>query len=109
MAGLMKFVGAFLGKRQPPRLILRGFVGVELTRSDKGDGLIVKCVLAKSPADQAGLKVGDRVTHFQGEEVTTLDEVAPLAVKLRAGKTARFTVTRKGETHKIVVTVGEGL
>jgi hypothetical protein len=107
LGGFMKILGAFIGKKPRPRLLLRGFLGLELAAADKG--LVVKSILARGPADQAGLKAGDRVTHFQGTEIESMDDIKPLIARLRAGQTARFTVTRQGKTERLVVKVGEGL
>jgi hypothetical protein len=109
IAGIMKFFGALMGKRPAPKLVYRGFLGVELDSADKGEGVIIKRVLPKGPAAQAGLQIGDRVTHFQEQEINSLKDFGPLAAKLRVGQKARFTVARKDKTCRIVVMAGEGL
>ena len=98
------------GKRPVPKLVYRGFLGVDFAKAGgKKDGALVKSVLAKGPTDLAGLKAGDLVTHFQGEEISSPDDLKPLLAKLRAGQTARFTVSRQGKSQQITVKVGEGL
>jgi membrane-associated protease RseP (regulator of RpoE activity) len=109
LAGILKVVSMFTGKMPQAAQIPRGFLGVELAVLGKAGGVQIKTVLAKSPAEAAGLKAGDQIHSFQGKKVRTIDDVQRLAAKVRAGKKARFTVNRKGETLTITVTAGEGL
>jgi hypothetical protein len=112
LGGLMKMVGAFIGKKPVAQLTPRGFLGVELApakNKDQEDAVVIKAVLAKSPAADAGLKAGDLVSEFQGEEVSDIAEIQKLAAKVKAGQKVRFTVSRNGTAKKFVVTAGEGL
>jgi C-terminal processing protease CtpA/Prc len=110
MGTMLKLAGMFMGKKPVPKLVYRGFLGVDFAKAgDKVDGALVQSVLAKGPADLAGLKAGDLVTRFQGEEISGPDDLKPLLAKLRVGQNARFTVSRKGKSHEITVKVGEGL
>src|SRR5437667_9530511 len=61
MAGIMKMVGAFLGKRAKPDVLPRGFLGIQV--AEKDDAVTISAVLAKSPAATAELKVGDRISE----------------------------------------------
>jgi hypothetical protein len=107
MAGLVKVMALLVGKRPMPELVGRGFLGIELAEAD--GALIVKAVLDKGPAATAGVKVGDRITHFQDKEVKSLAELHTLAAKLPVGETAKLKVTRGSETHEITFKAGEGL
>jgi hypothetical protein len=110
LGSIMKMIGMFIGKKQPPELLPRGFLGFEVVPAEgKIEGVVIKKVLASGPAAAAGLRAGDRITHFQGEEIDDVDDVQYLAGKLKAGQEARFTVQRNGTTHKITFKVGEGL
>src|SRR5262249_35928201 len=64
MGGLMKGIGQFLGRKATPEVTLRGFFG--LTLKDGDEYPEVEAVLAKGPAAEAGVKVGDVVTKVQG-------------------------------------------
>jgi PDZ domain-containing protein/aspartyl protease len=68
MGGIMKMVGAFMGRKTEADVAPRGFLGIEL--ADARDAVSVKAVLAKSPAAEAGLKAGDTITHFQDKPKT---------------------------------------
>ena len=103
----LKVVGALLGKKATPETALRGFLGVEL--ADAGGAVEVKSVLARGPAATAGLKAGDRITHFQGKKVSRGADVRRLAAELPAGQAVRLTVARAGEKQQITFKLGEGL
>ncbi|MBI2607734.1 MAG: RIP metalloprotease RseP [Candidatus Doudnabacteria bacterium] len=53
-------------------------------------------IASDSPADQAGLRVGDSVLAINGEEIDTLEETAILA-KNNAGLETLYTIKRGGE------------
>jgi hypothetical protein len=110
MGTILKLAGMFMGKAPAPKLVFRGFLGVDFgPAGGKDGGVVINSVLAKGPADLAGLQPGDRITHFQSEEIQGLDDLYPLLAKVRAGQTARFTISRKDKSQKITVKVGEGL
>ena len=69
------------------------------------EGVLVRTVNAKSPAEKAGLKAGDVVTKVNGTPVTSPREVSSL---LRASrKTAVFTVMRNHKEVTLNVEVAE--
>jgi hypothetical protein len=109
LGSILKVLSFFTGKMPLAPTAPRGFLGVELAEVGKAKGVMIKTVLAKSPAAAAGLKAGDLIRSFQGEKVQTIAEVQRLAAKVRAGQRARFTVDRKGDTQTVTVTAGEGL
>jgi putative serine protease PepD len=85
-----------------------GYLGVTL--ADPGDGsrgAVLSAVASGSPADDAGLRVGDLVTALDG---TAVDGAASLvaAVQVHApGETVVATYTRDGEERDATVTLGE--
>jgi hypothetical protein len=106
LGGLMKGLGGFLGGKRP-EVVARGFLGLEMAESE--GRVTVKKVLEKGPADRAGLKAGDCVTHFDGEKVENGAGLLKLAASLTAGKDAKLTIVRGGKTQDITVKAGEGL
>jgi membrane-associated protease RseP (regulator of RpoE activity) len=61
-----------------------------------------------SPAKQAGLRTGDRVTAFNGTPVSNWTQLGDLIRKAPAGSQATITVTRDGQTldlHATLATV----
>jgi hypothetical protein len=107
LGGIMKVLGAFLGKRPEADITTRGFLGLDVTDDDKG--VVVKSVLEKGPAAMGGLKVGDRITRFQGKKVANADAVAKLAAKVSAGHKVKLTIQRDGDTKEIIFKSEEGL
>jgi S1-C subfamily serine protease len=95
----------------------QGFIGVSSTtvrlparqRVDRSEeyGLLVTGLVDGSPADTAGLLVGDVIVGFEG---ATIQEPEQLVVRLRGdrvGKPVGLTVIRGGESRTVAVTVGE--
>ncbi len=106
LGSVMKLMGSLLGKKTETVVKPRGFLGVEL--ADVSGGVEVKEVLAKSPAAQAGLKAGDRISRFQGKAVQSRQQLEKLAATLTAGQSARIQLSRAGSVHEITVKLGEG-
>jgi photosystem II stability/assembly factor-like uncharacterized protein len=81
-----------------------GYLGVA-TEDDKG-GVKLTAVSENSPAEKAGLKAGDVLTHL-GEQVVKneADFLARLR-KMKPGEKARLTVMRGKETKAIEATLG---
>ncbi len=104
---LVKFLGLAVGKKAQPEVVLRGFLGIAL--EDVKDSVVVTAVLADSPAAEAGVKVGDRISRFQGKAVASAADVHQLAAKLSPHETARLTVTRGNDSHTIHIKAGKGL
>ncbi|MEW9856917.1 M50 family metallopeptidase [Novosphingobium sp. M1R2S20] len=60
---------------------------------------------ADSPAEQAGLRVGDRIVAVSGNEVSNFNEI-PEHVVPYPGRTIPIAVVREGESLVIPVTIG---
>jgi serine protease Do len=61
------------------------------------DGVLVRTVVAKTPAEKAGLKAGDVVTKVNGTPVTTPREISSLVHMASNGKVALTIVRNKRE------------
>ncbi|ALO36333.1 hypothetical protein CMT41_17515 [Colwellia sp. MT41] len=72
------------------------------------DELMVKKVLANSPAEQAGLKVGDKVLSVEGCDIPGCSaSKAKAYLKSDSGTELHFVIeNNKGEIVNIVITVG---
>lgn len=64
---------------------------------------IVQTIQQGSPADLAGIKIGDRVTRLNGRSVETFDEIYPI-IQDRPGITVDMTVLRAGRPLSLSVT-----
>ena len=68
---------------------------------------VVTRFVGESPAEAAGMEVGDRIVAIGDTEVKSFQQVPPL-IKPNAGRTVNITVMRKGEAHVLPVTIGTG-
>jgi hypothetical protein len=106
MAGLAKLLSALMGKQATRETKPRGFLGIEL--AGKEESVSIAAVLKASPAAEAGLETGDRVTHFQDQEVKTEADMLRLAGGLSAGDAVRMTVLRGKESRQVSFKAGKG-
>ncbi|MGC6399573.1 M50 family metallopeptidase [Sphingomonas sp. FW199] len=78
---------------------LATFVGVERTPP------VVGAVVEGSPAAQAGLQVGDRMTALNGRAVSSFGDVAAY-VQLRPGERISLSIDRGGQALTLPLTTG---
>lgn len=71
-------------------------------------GLFVRGVTEDGPADQAGLKVEDIITHVNGQEVQNSEQLLSIRDSLSVGDEMEMTVFRDGETLTLTLILGEG-
>jgi membrane-associated protease RseP (regulator of RpoE activity) len=70
-------------------------------------GVAIAQVIAKSPAADAGLQVGDIVTSVDTKAVAKAAEVVAAVKAKKVGDKIAFAVTRKGSSLTITITAGE--
>ncbi len=97
--------------------VSRGWLGVliqEVTRDladsfgmTRPTGALVARVLPDSPAEAAGLQVGDVILTFNGMEVPRSSALPPLVGRTRVGAPAEVEVLRDGERLTLEVTIAE--
>lgn len=90
-----------------------GWIGLQyqMVRDDRGAGrtttsLVVRHVLAGSPAETAGLRSGDRVLRINGREVSG-PVLARLGSRLRPGDAVALTVERDGWQRVLRMRAGD--
>jgi len=95
----------------------RGFLGVELTAltpelrrhfgAEEGAGVLVARVEPESPADRAGIRVGDVITRLDGEAVgSTLDVIRSIGGKDQ-GEIVAVELVRDGRVETVSAAVAE--
>lgn len=93
-----------LGNDQPTNPVT---LGVTVVESDAG--CKVAQVSANSPADTAGIKVGDIITAFKfrntTQEIKTPDQLVDLMSRQRAGRAVTISVLREGKTIDLNATL----
>jgi putative serine protease PepD len=84
--------------------VRHAWVGIRI--EGVSDGAKVTSVQSGSPADKAGLKVGDLITKYDGRTVTSADELTAAVFNSHAGETVSVTVQRDGSTKTLQVKLG---
>lgn len=77
----------------------------EVPRLDRGGVLIVE-VIANSPAAKAGLREGDIIVGFDGQQVRSGEQLAELILERRPGDKVKLEILRAGRTRVIEVELG---
>ena len=73
---------------------------------DKPTGALVAKVLAGSPAEQGGLKVGDIIRSVNGSEVRSSSDLPMTISSLKPNQTVKLGVWRKGQMHEVEIKLG---
>jgi serine protease Do len=99
--------------------VKRPSIGVQVREMDEdaatrnklkpGGGVVISEVVAKSPGEAANLGVGDVVTSFNGQVVTTPREMLKAVVAAPAGQPVAVVVVRNGQAFQTRVTPVEQL
>ena len=93
-----------------------GYIGiagqqVQLPEGQRSEGrdeaLLVIGVSGDGPAAKAGVMVGDVIVSFDGQPVTSPDDLLDLLTGERIGKTTAVGILRGGTAQTVPVTVGE--
>ena len=82
-------------------------VSQEMQNYGLPQGAAVKTVAKDSPAESAGLKINDIITHINGIKITKSTELVSYVADSAPEDTLKFTVYRSGSTLELTVTVGE--
>ena len=71
-------------------------------------GAYVANIVSGSPAEKAGIEVGDIITKFDSVEIKEgINDLADVIKKRKAGQTVEVEFWRDGETKKVSVTLSE--
>lgn len=88
-----------------------GLLGASVTTATSADSDVVGSVIAGTTADgaaaDAGLKVGDVVTEFNGHPITSSTDLTAQVRALAAGAEAELTYQRDGKATTVTVTLGQ--
>ncbi len=98
-------VGFLIG-RGAPALAPTPIPWLGVRVSQEADGARILEVFPNSPAEQAGLRPGDRIVAFDGEPVSAARPLTEHVRRHRPGDTVRLTVIRDGEERTVSVTLG---
>ena len=73
---------------------------------DLAQGAFVAEVVPDSSADKGGLKIGDIITHVDGNKIKSFDELKSKVATKGAGKEVELTALRDGDEVTLTVTLG---
>lgn len=83
-------------------------LAVDKKKKDVDAGVNLIKVFADSPADKAGLKVGDRLLTIDGRWTDTEVDTVRAASLVKPGKTVVVEIKREGEVKKLNITPATG-
>ncbi|MGZ4821841.1 MAG: Do family serine endopeptidase [Terriglobales bacterium] len=98
----------------PEHRVTRGSIGVEFAAAPNPavarvygvkNGVTIANVVSGSPADQAGLKVGDTIVSVDGRPVKNGDELVSDISSRKPGSTAKIGYVRNGKEGTATVTI----
>jgi len=97
--------------------VSRGWLGVliqnvtpdiaESFGMSKSGGALVAQVVPGSPAEAAGVQVGDIIVAFDGHEIRRFSELPPIVGRSHVGESAALKIIRKGDTRTLQVKIAE--
>ncbi|MCY4658248.1 MAG: PDZ domain-containing protein [Acidobacteria bacterium] len=97
--------------------VTRGVIGIQIANVEPDDygvlglnetgGVAVNSVTAEGPADQADMRPGDVVVAYDGDPVSSTEELQSRVVATRPGTTVPIDVVRNGELLTLQVTIGQ--
>jgi len=97
--------------------VQRGELGVIVQNMDKKltkalgikdlYGVVIADIVEGSSSDLAGLKVGDFITHVDGNTIKNAYDVRNTVAGIRVGSTLLVKIQRNGETQEIKVNIGK--
>ncbi len=98
----------------PEHRVARGSIGIEFAAQPNpaiariyGSGVTVSNVVAGSPAESAGLKVGDTITAVDGRDVKSGDDLVSDIASRKPGSKAKVTYIRNGKKEETTVTIAD--
>ena len=100
----------------PDHRVARGSIGIEFAAQEnpaiarvygKGSGVTISTVVPGSPADEAGLKVGDTITAIDGKKIATGDELVNDIAGRKPGSTIKLTFVRNEKQQDATVIIAD--
>jgi serine protease Do len=100
----------------PEHRVTRGSIGVEFAAAPVPaiarvygvqSGVTISNVVPGSPADSAGLKVGDTITAVDGKEVKNGDELVADIASRKPGSKAKLSFVRNSKKEETTVTIAD--
>jgi putative serine protease PepD len=84
--------------------VQHAYMGIRI--EDATGGAKITQVVKGGPAAKAGLQAGDVITSFDGQPITSADDITAAVSGAKSGETVQVTVKRDGSTKHVSVTLG---
>jgi serine protease Do len=97
----------------PEHRVARGSIGIQFQPQNPaiahiyGSGVTVSDVVSGSPADQAGLKVGDTITAIEGKDLKNGDDLVSDIASRKPGSKVKVAFVRNGKKQDAMVTIAD--
>jgi len=100
----------------PEHRVARGSIGVEFSAQANPavarvygvqSGVTVSNVVAGSPAEQAGLKIGDTIVAIDGKDIKDGDQLVGEIAGRKPGSKSKLTIVRNGKRQDASVTIAD--
>ena len=97
----------------PEHRVSRGSIGIQFQPQNPaiahiyGSGVTVSDVVSGSPADQAGLKVGDTITSIEGKDLKNGDDLVADIASRKPGSKVKVAFVRNGKKQDATVTIAD--
>jgi serine protease Do len=100
----------------PDHRVARGSIGIMFSAEQNpaiarvygnGSGVAVSTVVPGSPADEAGLKVGDTITTVDGKPVAKGDDLVSEIASRKPGARVKLVFLRNGKSQETTVTIAD--
>ena len=100
----------------PEHKVSRGSIGIMFDQVENpaiarvygtGSGVTISSVVAGSPADQSGLKVGDTITTVDGHKVVKGGDLVDYIASRKPGTKVQLGFIRNGKTQEAAVTTAD--
>jgi len=103
----MKMLAPLMGIKPNFETRSRGLIGIEIESS--GSTVRVRSVFAGSPADKAGVLVGDVLVSVAGKKISSGDDLTQAIAKIAAGDKIEIRVERGEGKKSLTIETGKGL
>ena len=76
---------------------------IGISGTDASYGVMVDSIGEGTPAEKAGMQIGDLIIKVNNESVTSIKKINEIKTKHKKGDTLIFTIYREGEVHEIKI------
>ena len=87
--------------------VRRGFIGIQMSQHGTQKGALILEVVPNTPAEKAGIKTQDIITHFNNKKITDYKDLFKAVASTPVNQTVPMEFMRDGKKHKVDITVAE--